>query len=90
MRRYLDRDALWRALVVRYEIPWLDDDFIEQDTGGTSIRCMLEDRMDEVWKYKRFDKETKKEILVDPKGLLQSVAVEMGAPYHIIDIGYVS
>src|SRR5690242_15282392 len=93
MNSFVDQDCVWRELVSLNCIPWRDDDFYDQDTGGTSIRHLLGERMDEVAEFKRMEKSEdgtyEVEVLENPKGLLQSVANMMYMPYHIIYVGHV-
>lgn len=92
MNDYLNCYCVWNAIVKQYQIPWKDQEFLDQDPGTTSIRMLLSERMKELDKYKRIDRlddGSEVEVLVDPKGLLQDVAQFTLLSYAIIDRGYV-
>lgn len=92
VNRYIDSDRVWRHFVEKYNVYWKLDDFIDQDTGGTSIRCIIEEELENIDPFveRQYENgEMIKETLLNPKGLLkETVRKEREYNYFIIAVSY--
>jgi hypothetical protein len=83
INKIVDTDITWRHIVDLYEMFYKWDDFEEQDTGGTSVRCEISQSYSNIRPYIEFDA-NENEILTDAKGLVKfNVYQERKYPYQI-------